>query len=97
MSTTGEATATNKQVILRDYVTGFPKESDLIFNDTTIDLKIPTGSTNVVVKNLYLSCDPFMRIRMGKPDPSTAALAQAYNPGEVTQQECLVSSQIYVT
>ncbi|KFK37749.1 hypothetical protein AALP_AA3G025100 [Arabis alpina] len=73
---------TNKQVILRDYVTGFPKESDLIFKDTTIDLKIPAGSTTVLVKNLYLSCDPYMRIRMGKPDPSTAALFQPYNPGE---------------
>lgn len=86
MANTCEATATNKQVILRDYVTGFPKESDLIFNDTTVDLKIPAGSTTVLVKNLYLSCDPYMRIRMGKPDPSTAALAQAYNPGEVRNE-----------
>uniref|UniRef100_A0A1J3J1A1 2-alkenal reductase [NAD(P)(+)] n=1 Tax=Noccaea caerulescens TaxID=107243 RepID=A0A1J3J1A1_NOCCA len=82
MATTGEGKATNKQVILRDYVTGFPKESDLIFNETTVDLKVPAGSKTVLVKNLYLSCDPYMRIRMGKPDPATAALAQAYNPGE---------------
>ncbi|CAH2055235.1 unnamed protein product [Thlaspi arvense] len=84
MATTGgeAATATNKQVILRDYVIGFPTESDLIFNDTTVVLKVPAGSKTVLLKNIYLSCDPYMRIRMGKPDPATAALAQSYNPGE---------------
>ncbi|CAN8269740.1 unnamed protein product [Cochlearia groenlandica] len=76
------ATATNKQVILRDYVTGFPTESVLVFNETTVDLTVPAGSNTVLVKNLLLSCDPYMRIRMSKPDPATAALAQAYNPGE---------------
>ncbi|KAG7623823.1 putative 2-alkenal reductase (NAD(P)(+)) [Arabidopsis thaliana] len=82
MATSSNATVANKQVILRDYVTGFPKESDLIFTDSTIDLKIPEGSKTVLVKNLYLSCDPYMRIRMGKPDPGTAALAPHYIPRE---------------
>jgi len=86
MATSGNATVANKQVILRDYVTGFPKESDLIFTDSTIDLKIPEGSKTVLVKNLYLSCDPYMRIRMGKPDPGTAALAPHYIPGEVQKR-----------
>ena len=73
----------NKQVILRDYVAGFPKESDLVFNDATVDLSVPAGSNKVLVKNLFLSCDPYMRIRMSKPDPSTAALALPYKPGKV--------------
>jgi len=86
MATSSNATVANKQVILRDYVTGFPKESDLIFTDSTIDLKIPEGSKTVLVKNLYLSCDPYMRIRMGKPDPGTAALAPHYIPREVQKR-----------
>nr|POF01841.1 2-alkenal reductase (nadp(+)-dependent) [Quercus suber] len=55
----------NKQVILRGYVTGFPKESDMCVTTTsTIKLKVPEGSNAVLVKNLYLSCDPSQRARM---------------------------------
>ncbi|KAK7287192.1 hypothetical protein RIF29_00305 [Crotalaria pallida] len=50
----------NKQVILRDYVTGFPKESDMNIVEGTITLKLPEGSNDVLLKNLYLSCDPYM-------------------------------------
>jgi len=76
-------TATNKQVILKDYVSGFPTESNFDFTTTTVELRVPEGTNSVLVKNLYLSCDPYMRICMGKPNPSTAALAQAYTPGQV--------------
>ncbi|KAF7132761.1 hypothetical protein RHSIM_Rhsim09G0004200 [Rhododendron simsii] len=54
----------NKQVILRDYVSGFPKESDFEFNTSKIRLSVAQGSKSVVVKNLYLSCDPYMRACM---------------------------------
>ena len=58
----------NKQVILKDFVSGFPKESDMyVSTNGTIKLKVPEGSNGVVVKNLYLSCDPYMRNRMKKP------------------------------
>lgn len=64
----------NKQVILKNYVTGFPKESDMDVTTSTIKLDLPEGiSKAVLVKNLYLSCDPFMRILMAKdlrPDES---------------------------
>ncbi|XP_027334256.1 NADPH-dependent oxidoreductase 2-alkenal reductase-like isoform X2 [Abrus precatorius] len=56
----------NKQVVLRDYVTGFLKESDMNIVESTITLKLPQGSNEVLLKNLYLSCDPYMRIRMTK-------------------------------
>ncbi|KAF7116365.1 hypothetical protein RHSIM_RhsimUnG0030500 [Rhododendron simsii] len=51
----------NKQVILRDYMSGFPKESDFEFKTSKIRLSVAQGSKSVVVKNLYLSCDPFLR------------------------------------
>uniref|UniRef100_A0A5B6YZI4 Putative 2-alkenal reductase (NADP(+)-dependent) n=1 Tax=Davidia involucrata TaxID=16924 RepID=A0A5B6YZI4_DAVIN len=56
----------NKQIILKDYVSGFPKESDMIARTETITLKVPQGSNAILVKNLYLSCDPYMRVRMKK-------------------------------
>ncbi|PRQ55509.1 putative oxidoreductase [Rosa chinensis] len=40
----------NKQVILKDYVTGFPKESDMELRTATTTLKLPQGSTGVLVK-----------------------------------------------
>ncbi|XP_061376044.1 2-alkenal reductase (NADP(+)-dependent)-like isoform X3 [Gastrolobium bilobum] len=56
----------NKQVILRDYVSGFPKETDMSIVESTLTLKLPEGSNEVLLKNLYLSCDPFMRMLMTK-------------------------------
>lgn len=58
----GDQVVKNKQVILRDYVCGVPRESDMyVTSDNTISLKVPAGSANaVLVKNLYLSCDPMM-------------------------------------
>lgn len=55
-------------MILRDYVTGFPKESDMNIVEGTITLKLPEGSSEVLLKNLYLSCDPYMRNLMNKPE-----------------------------
>ncbi|PSS32822.1 2-alkenal reductase [Actinidia chinensis var. chinensis] len=60
----GEGVTCNKQIILRDYVSGFPKESDMLVRSGSMGLKVAEGSNGVVVKNLYLSCDPYMRIRM---------------------------------
>ena len=73
----------NKQVIYRDYITGFPKETDLVLNTSTISLKVPEESNGVLVKNLYLSCDPYMRILMRKvPDNN---LFTCYIPGSVSR------------
>ncbi|XP_038885152.1 2-alkenal reductase (NADP(+)-dependent)-like [Benincasa hispida] len=59
----------NKQVILKDYVTGraTAKESDLeVISNRTIKLKVPHGFNGVLLKNLYLSCDPYMHACMNK-------------------------------
>ncbi|XP_058184275.1 2-alkenal reductase (NADP(+)-dependent)-like isoform X2 [Rhododendron vialii] len=63
----------NKQVILRDYVSGFPKESDFEVRTSKIRLNAAQGSKSVVVKNLYLSCDPYMRNRMRNSIGSNSA------------------------
>ncbi|KAG2269550.1 hypothetical protein Bca52824_064105 [Brassica carinata] len=82
MANTEPATVTNKQIIFPDYVSGFPKESDLKVTTTTIDLRLPERSKSVLVKNLYLSCDPYMRICMGEPEPLSSSLFPPYNTGE---------------
>jgi len=71
----------NKQVILKNYVSGFPKESDMNIVDSTITLNLPQGSNDVVLlKNLYLSCDPYLRILMAK---DTMAGLGGLTPGSV--------------
>ncbi|KAI9196761.1 hypothetical protein LWI28_026781 [Acer negundo] len=54
----------NKQVILKDYVSGCPEESDMHVNIVAVTLKVSEGFNGVLVKNLYLSCDPYMGGRM---------------------------------
>ncbi|KAH6809289.1 Zinc-binding dehydrogenase family protein [Perilla frutescens var. frutescens] len=57
----------NKQVILNNYVKGSVQESDMSLRTSTIKLRIPDGCDGaVLVKNLYLSCDPYMLGRMKK-------------------------------
>lgn len=54
----------NKQIVLKDHIdAGFPKMSDFITRVSNINLNVAKGSNGVVVKNLYLSCDPYMRMR----------------------------------
>ncbi|KAK7295812.1 hypothetical protein RJT34_18724 [Clitoria ternatea] len=55
----------NKQVILKGYVDEVPKETDMEMKVSKLELKPPSqGSSAILVKNLYLSCDPYMRGRM---------------------------------
>ncbi|KAG9143996.1 hypothetical protein Leryth_013890 [Lithospermum erythrorhizon] len=70
----------NKKVILKNFVRGFPKESDLVISsENSINLKIPEGSNGVLLKNLYLSCDPYMRSLMSEP-VDIAGLFPSYVP-----------------
>ena len=80
MANVGEEVS-NKQVIFKDYVTGFPKESDMYVTTSTIKLKVPEGSNAVLLKNLYLSCDPIMRILMQPVVPNDFS---SYTPGSVS-------------
>jgi len=74
----------NMQVVLRDYVAGFPKESDMNILEGSIRLKVPEGSNEVLVKNLYLSCDPVMRIMMIKVEAIDEY--RHYTPASVSYQ-----------
>ena len=81
----GVEEVSNKQVILKDYVSGFPKESDMYLNTSgTIKLKVPEGSNAILVKNMYLSCDPYMRPRMRQPIPGNESYVAPFKPGSVS-------------
>jgi NADPH-dependent curcumin reductase CurA len=85
MAAHGEV-ATNKKVVLRRYVTGYPTAEDMeVVVTSGVPLRpAPPGSTAaVVVKNLYLSCDPWMRGRMTRHDDGDAVPAEDFVLGEV--------------
>jgi len=88
-SVRGEEVISNKQVILKDYVSGFPRESNLYLTTSNIKLKVPeeeSGKDAVLVKNLYLSCDPFMRGRMQRDLPPGEPEQSSYSLGSVCSQ-----------
>ncbi|XP_004241896.1 2-alkenal reductase (NADP(+)-dependent) [Solanum lycopersicum] len=68
----------NKQVILKHFVTSDLKESDMEFKNTTIKLNVPEGCNAMVLRNLFLSCDPYMRLRMKKFEGS---YIESFTPG----------------
>eukprot|EP00252_Welwitschia_mirabilis_P018990 TRINITY_DN4274_c0_g2_i2.p1 TRINITY_DN4274_c0_g2~~TRINITY_DN4274_c0_g2_i2.p1 ORF type:complete len:345 (+),score=73.54 TRINITY_DN4274_c0_g2_i2:551-1585(+) len=70
----------NKQVIFRDYVTGMVQESDMYIKTIKLPLELKEGSQDVLVKNLYFSCDPYMRGRMRN---DTSYFAGPFIPGSV--------------
>lgn len=76
------ATLSNKRVILKRYVTGLLSEDDMeVVTWEAPPLDVPTGSKGVVVKNLYVSCDPYMRNRMTRHE--LPSYIPDFVPGEV--------------
>ncbi|CAL5097802.1 unnamed protein product [Urochloa decumbens] len=87
----GEEEVTNRQVILKRYVTGCPTVEDMEVVTGTLRLAVPPGSPAVLVKNLYLSCDPYMRTRMTKH--AVPSFVPDYVPGKVLDN-CGVSKVV---
>ncbi|XP_039167178.1 2-alkenal reductase (NADP(+)-dependent)-like [Eucalyptus grandis] len=81
MAGENEEAVRDKQVILRDYVSGFPKDTNVEVRESTMKLRLLEGSNGFLVKNLYLSCDPYIKFRMTKPD--VPDYVQAFRPGSL--------------
>ncbi|TYJ44757.1 hypothetical protein E1A91_A02G006300v1 [Gossypium mustelinum] len=83
------AVVSNRKVIFKDYVFGFPKESDMVVTvDKNLKLKVASDSKDILVKNLYLSCDPYMRLLMTK---RSSEIFGPYTPGTVSYKFSLCS------
>ncbi|CAO2161919.1 unnamed protein product [Urochloa humidicola] len=78
------ATAANRRVILKDYVEGYPSEEHMeILPATEVPLRLTSDDSpgSVLVRNLYLSCDPYMRPKMSRP--LHQSYTAAFVPGSV--------------
>ncbi|KAM1046383.1 hypothetical protein ACFX13_026469 [Malus domestica] len=79
----GVEEVSNKQVLLKEHLmSGNPKDSNMCVSTSKIKLKLPRGFTGVLLKNLYLSCDPYMAARMKKLDASSSYALDMYRPGQ---------------
>ncbi|GLT45559.1 hypothetical protein SLA2020_193830 [Shorea laevis] len=79
-----EAVVSNKQVIFRDFISGFPKESDMFIATGTVKLKLPECSRGVLLMKLYLSCDPYMRALMTPKNEGSGEVFAPYTPGSLS-------------
>jgi NADPH-dependent curcumin reductase CurA len=85
----------NRQVILKRRVTGFPAEDDMEVVAGVARLAVPPASAAVVLKNLYLSCDPYMRGRMSRHE--RPSYVPDFVPGEVTANHSNAVSSNQIT
>ncbi|KAK1295413.1 NADP-dependent alkenal double bond reductase P2 [Acorus calamus] len=75
---------TNKRILLKDHVVGPAKEGDMVASTETVRLEVPVGSKGVLLKNLYLSCDPYLRTLMNRPlDGQEESGFPPFKPGSV--------------
>ncbi|KAK6941651.1 Oxidoreductase, N-terminal domain [Dillenia turbinata] len=74
----------NKYVIIKSKVDGAPKESDFEMQTEKLVLSVKAGSKNIIVKNLYVSIDPYQLNRMKSQSSSqkTSSFAVGIKPGE---------------
>jgi NADPH-dependent curcumin reductase CurA len=90
-----EEQVSNKQVLATDYITGNPKQSDMYLKTSTISLQLPLDvSDAVLVKNLVLSCDPYMR---GTKRTDRNNLFYSFSPDSVTTQLRLSIFSVFCT
>ncbi|KAJ4757952.1 Zinc-binding dehydrogenase family protein [Rhynchospora pubera] len=74
----------NRKVVLKGFITGAPKETDMeVKEGDKIVLQLPEDAKGaVLLKNLYLSCDPYMRGRMRE---SYDSYIPPFQPGSVIE------------
>ncbi|XP_039167246.1 2-alkenal reductase (NADP(+)-dependent) isoform X3 [Eucalyptus grandis] len=86
------AMVSNKQMALSDYVSCYPTVDDMEVRREEMKLEVPRGSKAVVVKNLYLSCDTYMRLLRNR---TADELLKPYTPGSVSSLVHLYAHPIH--
>ena len=79
---------TNKYIAIKAQVDGAPQESDFEVKTESISLLVKPGSKDIIIKNLYVSIDPYQLNRMKKISASqkTSEFAVGIVPSEVSSQ-----------
>lgn len=76
----------NSYVTIKTHIDGSPKESDFELKKSVLDLSVESGSGDLIIKNLYVSIDPYQLNRMKSSSPSQHgnSFSVGLVPGEVS-------------
>lgn len=76
----------NRFVAIKANIDGAPTESDFEIKSETISLSVIGGEGEIIVKNLYVSVDPYQlnRMKSKSSSQSTSDFATAIAPGQVS-------------
>ncbi|KAK9269218.1 hypothetical protein L1049_000988 [Liquidambar formosana] len=75
---------TNKYITINTHIEGAPQESDFELKAAALSLSVEPGSNDVIVKNLYLSIDPYQinRMKSFSSSQKTSDFAVGIIPGQ---------------
>ncbi|GMN22590.1 hypothetical protein TIFTF001_049008, partial [Ficus carica] len=75
----------NRFIATKAHIEGKLTESDFEIKSSIISISVQPGSNDIVLKNLYVSIDPYQinRIKRQSSSHKTSSYAVAVNPGEV--------------
>jgi NADPH-dependent curcumin reductase CurA len=82
---------TNRYITTKTYLEGAPKESHFELKTEALNLSVQPGSNDVIVKNLYVSIDPYQinRLKIQSVSHKAISFSVAINPGEVSHHVIL--------
>ncbi|XP_031252637.1 2-alkenal reductase (NADP(+)-dependent)-like isoform X3 [Pistacia vera] len=74
----------NRFITIKNHVDGAPKESDFEIKAAALPLTLQPGSTDIIVKTLYVSIDPYQlnRMKTASSSQGTSSYSVAVNPGD---------------
>ncbi|KAJ1412294.1 Polyketide synthase, enoylreductase domain [Sesbania bispinosa] len=75
---------TNKYIVVKHHIEDAPQESHFEIKTEAFGLSVERGSNDIIVKNLYISVDPYQINRMKSYSPSQSSITAAtrITPGE---------------
>lgn len=87
---------TNRFITIKNPVDGAPRESDFETKAEALSLKLEPGSSDIIVKNLYVSIDPYQinRLKSHSSSHSASSFAVRIIPGDVSHLSTLLKIEI---
>jgi len=75
----------NKYIVTKYHIEDAPRESHFGLETETISLSVAPGSDDIIVKNLYISIDPYQinRLKSYSSSQGTISFASPIDPGQV--------------
>lgn len=79
---------TNKYISIKAQIDGSPEESHFEFKTEPLSLSVKPGSKDIIIKNMYISIDPYQinRMKTFSASQKGSEFSIRIAPGEVRSQ-----------